>query len=428
MNGKICNAILVRALTVGESAAKIEPETLYIKDGKFSEAFAGPFDYEIDAAGQFVFPGFIDCHAHLRDPGFEYKEDIESGTRSAAAGGFTSVCCMPNTQPVCDNASVVRYIKDKARAVASVNVWPIGAVSKGMQGLELAEIGLMKEAGIVAVSDDGAPVATADLMRKAMVYANDFDLVVFDHCEDMSLAKDGVMNEGPVSMEMGVRGIPTVAEDMQIARDILLSEYLDLPVHICHVSTKTGVELIRNAKKKGLKITAETCPHYFTLTEEDCRGYDSLRRVNPPLRQAADVKAIIEGLADGTLDILATDHAPHHDDEKDIEFSLAKNGMLGFETAFALAYEILVKKHGLALGDLSRMLCAAPEKLLKIGRGAFDLGAFADFVIIDLDKTWQVDRFKTKSKSHNSPYHGRQMYGRVERTFVSGKEVYHAEL
>ncbi len=265
-------------------------------------------------------------------------------------------------------------------------------------------------------------------MRKAMVYANDFDLVVFDHCEDMSLAKDGVMNEGPVSMEMGVRGIPTVAEDMQIARDILLSEYLDLPVHICHVSTKTGVELIRNAKQKGLKISAETCPHYFTLTEEDCRGYDSLRRVNPPLRQAADVTAIIEGLADGTLDILATDHAPHHDDEKDIEFSLAKNGMLGFETAFALAYELLVKKHGLALGDLSRMLCAAPEKLLKIGRGAFDLGAFADFVIIDLDKTWQVDRFKTKSKSHNSPYHGRQMYGRVERTFVSGKEVYHAEL
>lgn len=427
MNGKIINAKIVAAKAVGASSSDIETSELYIKDGVFSAAFTGPFDYVIDAQGKHVFPGFIDCHAHLRDPGFEYKEDIVSGTRSAAAGGFTSICCMPNTDPVCDNATVVRYIVDKAKAEGKVNVWPIGAVSKGMQGTELAEIGLMKEAGIVAVSDDGAPVSTADLMRKAMVYAADFDLIVFDHCEDMSLAKDGVMNEGIASMEMGVRGIPSVAEDMQIARDILLSEYLDLPVHICHVSTGTGVQLIREAKQKGIKVTAETCPHYFTLTDDDCRGYNTLRRVNPPLRRPEDVTAIVEGLKDGTIDILATDHAPHHTDDKEIEFSLAKNGMTGFETAFSLAYEKLVMTGELTLEDVNRILCEAPNKLLKINRGSFKLGTPADFVIIDLEKNWTVDRFKMQSKAHNSPYHGRHMHATIEQTFVDGKEVYHAE-
>lgn len=427
MNGKISNATLIKARAAGADKYHREVTTLYIKDSVFSEPFDGPFDYEIDAQGKFVFPGFIDAHAHLRDPGFEYKEDIASGTASAAAGGFTSICCMPNTNPVCDNATVVRYILDKAKAVGKVNVWPIGAVSKGMQGLELAEIGLMKEAGIVAVSDDGAPVATADLMRKAMVYAADFDLVVFDHCEEMSLAKEGVMNEGAASMEMGVSGIPSIAEDIQIVRNILMADYLKLPVHICHVSTKRGVELIREAKLKGIKVTAETCPHYFTLTDDDCRGYNTLMRVNPPLRRPEDVEAIIAGLKDGSLDVLATDHAPHHEDDKDIEFSLAKNGMTGFETAFSLAYEKLVLSGAMELEDLCRILCEAPDRLLKIGRGGFDTGAPADFVIIDLGKNWIVDRFKMHSKAHNSPYHGREMQGLVEQTFVNGKVVYHAE-
>ncbi len=428
MNGKIMNACLVVDKKAGTETPIFKTGTLYIKNGLFSEAFDGPFDYEIDAEGKHVFPGFIDLHCHLREPGYEYKEDIHSGTRSAAAGGFTSICPMPNTQPVCDNASIVRFIKEKAERVGFVNVWPVGAVSKGLKGEELSEIGLMKEAGIVAVSDDGGPVASAGLMRKAMVYASDFNLIVFDHCEEMSLAKDGVMNEGMASMEMGVRGIPSIAEDVNVARNILLSDYLNLPVHICHVSTKRAVELIREAKAKGTKVSAETCPHYFTLTDDECRGYNTLMRVNPPLRRPEDRVAIIEGLRDGTLDALATDHAPHHEDDKDIEFSLAKNGMTGFETAFSLAYEHLVLKSGMDLADLCRVLCSGPNRIINIDRGSFKLGGAADFVIIDLAKEWVVDRFHMQSKSQNSPYHGRKMKALVERTFVSGKEVYHAEL
>ena len=270
----------------------------------------------IDAEGKYVLPGLVDAHCHLRDPGFEYKEDIVSGTRSAAKGGFTSVACMPNTIPVIDSEAVVKYILKKAKKEGYVNVYPIGAISKGLKGEELAEIGELKFAGAVAVSDDGKPVRNPALMKKAMQYASMFDIAVISHCEDTDLAEDGVMNEGYTSTVLGLRGVPAAAEETMVARELILSEYLGIPIHIAHVSTALSVELIRNAKKRGVKVTCETCPHYFSLTEEACMGYDTNAKVNPPLRTALDVEAIIRGIVDDTTDIIATDHAPHHIDEK----------------------------------------------------------------------------------------------------------------
>ncbi|HHT45567.1 MAG TPA: dihydroorotase [Fastidiosipila sp.] len=421
MNLKITNVA-----PIGDDRSQDDLYTIYVKDGLFSDPFDGPFDREIDAQGLSVLPGLIDAHVHLRDPGFEYKEDILSGTKAAAAGGVTSVACMPNTNPVIDNATVVRYIMDKAEEKAVVNVFPIGAVSKGLKGEELAEIGLMKEAGIVAVTDDGNPVSTAELMKKAMRYANDFDLVVIDHCEEPSM-KNGVMNEGVVSMELGVVGIPDIAEDMQVARDIFLAEYLDLPVHIAHVSTKGAVDLIREAKKRGVKVTGETCPQYFTLTEEDCRGYNTLARCNPPLRTEEDRIAIIEGMRDGTLDLLVSDHAPHHNDDKDIEFSLAANGMTGLETLFGLAYTKLVKPGLVPFTRLVEALTKAPSDLLKLGRGEIKTGLPADLSIFDLDSTFTVDRMNQVSKSKNTPFHGYELHGVTVMTIVGGRIAFEKE-
>ncbi len=420
MNIKIVNA------TVTDGFGVHEPTTLFIRDDRFSEPFDGPFEREIDAAGLTVLPGLIDAHVHLRDPGAEYKEDIETGTKAAAAGGITSVACMPNTWPVCDNATVIRYIKDKAEKKAVVNVFPIGAVSKGLQGQELAEIGLMKEAGIVAISDDGNPVATAELMKKAMRYAADYDMVVIDHCEEPSM-RNGVMNEGIASMEMGVAGIPDIAEDMLVARDIFLADYLELPVHIAHVSTKGAVALIRAAKERGVSVTAETCPHYFTLTEDACRGYNTLARCNPPLRTPADRDAVIEGVRDGTLDLIVSDHAPHHADDKDIEFALAKNGMTGLETLFGLSYSELVQKHNVPLTRVVHALTQAPADLLRLDRGVIRVGAPADLSIFNLTETYTVDRFHQVSKAKNTPFHGRTVSGRTRYTIVGGKIAFEAK-
>lgn len=420
MNIKIVNA------TVTDGFGVHEPTTLFIRDDRFSESFDGPFEREIDAAGLTVLPGLIDAHVHLRDPGAEYKEDIETGTKAAAAGGITSVACMPNTWPVCDNATVIRYIKDKAEKKAVVNVFPIGAVSKGLQGQELAEIGLMKEAGIVAISDDGNPVATAELMKKAMRYAADYDMVVIDHCEEPSM-RNGVMNEGIASMEMGVAGIPDIAEDMLVARDIFLADYLELPVHIAHVSTKGAVALIRAAKERGVSVTAETCPHYFTLTEDACRGYNTLARCNPPLRTPADRDAVIEGVRDGTLDLIVSDHAPHHADDKDIEFALAKNGMTGLETLFGLSYSELVQKHNVPLTRVVHALTQAPADLLRLDRGVIRVGAPADLSIFNLTETYTVDRFHQVSKAKNTPFHGRTVSGRTRYTIVGGKIAFEAK-
>ena len=351
----------------------------------------------IDAEGKFVLPGLVDAHCHLRDPGFEYREDIEIGTRSAAKGGFTSIACMPNTNPVIDNESVVKYILNKAKKEGYVNVYPIGAITKGQNGEELAEIGELKFAGAVAISDDGMPVKNSSLMKKAMQYASMFDIAVISHCEDIDLVEEGVMNEGYTSTIMGLKGIPAAAEETMVARELILSEYLDIPIHIAHVSTALSVELIRNAKKRGVKVTCETCPHYFSLTEEACAGYDTNAKVNPPLRTARDVDAIIEGIADDTIDIIATDHAPHHIDEKRVEFNLAANGMVGFETALPLAVTKLVKPGIITMMKLVEKMSLNPAKLLGISKGTLEPGSSADITILDIDAGFTVvpERFES---------------------------------
>lgn len=396
---------------------------LFIEDGLLVKTLSGPADRTIDVKGGAVLPGLIDAHCHLRDPGYEYREDIVSGTRSAAKGGFTSVCPMPNTRPVCDNASVVRSIVTKANNEGSANVFPIGAASKGLAGKELAEFGLMKEEGIVAVSDDGRPIETPDLLRKVLQYASDFSLPVLNHCEEPSLS-DGVMNEGAVSTELGLRGIPSAAEDVMIGRDIILAEYLDLPIHICHVSTKGGVRMIREAKARGVKVTAETCPHYFVLTEDACLGFDTNAKMNPPLRKEEDRLAIIEGLADKTLDLIVTDHAPHHEDEKDLEFSLANNGIVGFETAFALSYTYLVRPGHMTLENLTACMSLNPSKLFGLGRGTLAAGAPADISVFDLDNSFIFDKNKMLSKARNTPFHGYTLYGNTLLTIAGGMITY----
>ena len=377
----------------------------------------------IDASGKYVLPGFVDAHCHLRDPGFEYKEDIESGTRSAAAGGFTSIACMPNTNPAADNEAVIKYIINKAKLEGLVNVFPIGAISKGQKGEELAEIGELKFAGAVAVSDDGKPVKSPSLMKKALQYASMFDITVISHCEDTELAEDGVMNEGVQSTLSGLKGIPSAAEEIMVARELILSEYTKVPVHIAHVSTALSVQLIRDAKKRGVKVTCETCPHYFSLTEDACEGFDTLAKVNPPLRTETDVRAVIEGLRDGTIDIIATDHAPHHPDEKNVEFNLAANGLVGFETALPLAVTYLVRPGILSMEKLVEKLCVNPSRILGLNKGVLEVGRAADITITDIGEEFTVDISSFKSKSKNSPYNGFRLFGTVCYTIVEGRIV-----
>ncbi len=397
---------------------------LYIADSKISAPFPAPYDRIIDAAGKYVLPGLVDAHCHLRDPGYEYREDIASGTASAVSGGFTSVACMPNTKPVCDNAAVVEYIKTKARRTGKCNVFPIGAVSKGQDGLELAEIGLMASEGIVAVSDDGRPVGSSGLMMKAMKYASDFGLTVISHCEDLSLADGGHMNEGQISTMLGLRGIPSIAEEIMASRDILISSYTGLPVHIAHVSTKGSVDMIRNAKDKGIKVTCETCPHYFTLTEKACLGFDTMAKINPPLRTDEDISAIIEGLKDGTIDMIVTDHAPHHTDEKDKEFADANYGITGFETAFALSFTYLVREAGLPVSKLVSLMSVNPSDFLKLGRGNLRADRPADVSIFDVENEFVFDKRISASKARNTPFDGWKLYGKTCMTIVGGNIAY----
>ncbi len=400
-----------------------EKITVYIENGVFTDKLTGDADEIIDAEGLTLFPGLIDMHCHLREPGFEYREDIKSGTASAAKGGFTSVCCMPNTNPVCDNAAVVEGILRKADQVASCHVYPIGAASKKLEGKEISEMGLMKEAGIVAVSDDGKPIATANLLKKVLEYASDFDLPVLNHCEELSIA-EGAMNEGAISTALGLRGIPAIAEEIMISRDIQTAEYLDMPIHICHVSTKKGIEIIRQAKKRGVKVTCETCPHYFSLTEEACQTYDTNFKMNPPLRTEEDRLAVIEGIKDGTIDCIVTDHAPHHIDEKDIEFSLANNGIIGFETAFAVGYTYLVKTGEVSLIDMIKTMTENPSRILNLGRGSLGKDMSADVMLADLSQEFVYTKEEIRSKAANSPYIGTKLTGRVKLTIAGGKITY----
>ena len=403
---------------------KPDADKIYIEDDKF----AAPFDEKdadkiIDLKGATVVPGLVDMHCHLREPGGEYKETIATGTASAAKGGYTSICPMPNTNPVADNAAVISGIIKKAKEAGNCRVYPIGAATKGIDGEQISEMGLMKEAGIVAVSDDGHPIKNAGIMRKVMEYSSDFDLPVLNHCEDKSLS-EGAMNEGDISTEIGIRGIPTASEDIMISRDIILSEYLDIPVHICHVSTKGGVRMIREAKARGVKVTCETCPHYFTLTDKYCENYDTNFKMHPPLRTEEHRLAIIEGLKDGTTDVIATDNAPHHQDEKDCEFAVALNGILGFETAFALGYTYLVKTGEITLDRLIDLMCYAPSKILSLGRGSLEEGEDADLAAFDLDNEFTFDKESMLSKSRNTPYDGWKLYGETVLTIMGGKTTY----
>lgn len=400
-----------------------EKVSVYIENGVLKDSLSGEADQMIDAEGLTVFPGLVDMHCHLREPGYEYREDIKAGTASAAKGGFSSVCCMPNTKPVCDNAAVVEGILRKAELVGSCNVFPIGAASKGLEGKEIAEMGLMKEAGIVAVSDDGKPIASANLLKKVLEYASDFNIPVLNHCEDLSIA-EGAMNEGALSTSLGLRGIPAIAEEIMISRDIQTAEYLDMPIHICHVSTARGIDIIRQAKKRGVKVTCETCPHYFSLTEEACVNYDTNYKMNPPLRTENDRLAVIEGLKDGTIDCIVTDHAPHHVDEKDIEFSLANNGIIGFETAFAVGYTYLVKPGYLTLSELTDKMTVNPSNILKLGRGTLENGMPADLMLADVDADFVYTKEEIRSKATNSPYIGETLTGRVKLTITGGKITY----
>lgn len=380
----------------------------------------------IDAKGLHVFPGLIDLHVHLREPGFEYKEDIASGSAAAVRGGFSQVCCMPNTDPVCDNAAVVGYIVARGREVNLCKVRPIGAITKGEKGEQLAEIGKMKEAGAVAISDDGRPVANARIMRLAMEYASDFGLICLSHCEDKDLVDGGVVNEGYNSTLAGLKGIPRAAEEIMLAREIILAETLGKRAHICHVSTKGGVQLLREAKKRGVAITAETCPHYFTLTDDVIMSFDANTKVNPPIREAEDVAAIKEGLKDGTLDCIVTDHAPHHKDEKNVEYNLAAFGISGIETSFSLSYTYLVKAGVLTLEQLADRMSAAPARILGLEGGALAEGAVADIMLADLNAKYVIDSKDFVSKGKNTPFNGTEVYGKVCCTIVDGDVKYRA--
>lgn len=401
---------------------------LLISDGRvaeISESIDAPDAEILDAAGLIVAPGFIDLHVHFREPGAEYKETIESGARAAAAGGFTSVCCMPNTSPINDNSSVTSFIIERAKAAATVNVFPIGAITRESKGEELAEIGEMKAAGIVAISDDGKPVLDSGVMRRAMEYSIDFDLPVVDHCEDCCGAKNWSMHEGDYSALMGLKGLPGAAEDMHVSRDLLLAEMTGAHIHIAHISTAKSVEMVRQAKARGVRVTCEVTPHHFTLTDEDVyrSGYDTNFKMAPPLRSRADLDAVLEGLRDGSIDAIATDHAPHHSNEKMLEFDRAPNGITGLETAVSLTLDRLVHRGIISLGRMIELLSVNPARIFKLDRGTLKPGSVADVTIFDPEKEVKIDLDMSRSKSRNSPYNGWELKGAPVTTIVGGQIV-----
>lgn len=421
--------ILIKGGRVIDPTNKIDKITdIFVDKGVISEIGDNleleGIDMEvIDASGKIVSPGLVDMHCHLRDPGQEYKEDIETGTRSAAMGGITSVACMPNTKPVIDSEAVVTYIKTKAKESGYVNVYPIGAISKGLEGKELSEIGELKFAGAVAISDDGRPVTESGLMRRAMEYADMFDMTVISHCEDLGLADGGYMNEGFMATYLGLKGITRAAEEVMVSRDIIIAEATGTAIHIAHVSTRGSVELVRQAKKRGVRVTCETCPHYFTLTEKAVDGFNTNAKMNPPLRTDDDVEAIKEGLRDGTIDCIVTDHAPHHADEKNCEFALAYNGIVGFETSLGLGLEYLVKPGVLTINQLIEKMSVNPSGILGLNKGTLSVNKAADITIFDPQKEWTVDISKFESKSKNSPYDGFKLCGKPEYVIVGGDIV-----
>ena len=378
----------------------------------------------IDCNGLVVAPGFIDVHCHLREPGREDVETIATGARAAAAGGFTAVCAMPNTDPVTDNQAAVGFIIRQAALARAARVYPIGAISVGQRGEALAEFGEMVGAGAVAVSDDGKPVASAHLMRTALEYARSFGIPVADHCEEPTLATGGAMNEGVVSARLGLKGVPNEAEEIMAIRDILLSRRTGGHVHLCHMSTRGSVELIRWGKERGINVTAEVCPHHLSLTEDAVEGYDTNAKMNPPLRTAADVEALQQAVKDGTIDVIATDHAPHHYDEKEREFADAPNGIIGLETALAVNVTWLVASGIIDLPMLVDKMSCAPARVFRLAGGTLRRGAPADVTVFDPEATWTVDPSRFRSKGRNTPYAGRQLKGSVHLTLVDGRVIH----
>jgi dihydroorotase len=420
--------MLIRGALVVDPAQNLEaPRDLLLEDDKIAALEApgvipGEGRRVIEAQGLVLTPGLIDMHVHLREPGEEYKETIATGAEAAVRGGFTAVACMPNTRPVNDNASITRFILDQARAAGLARVYPVAAISMGSRGESLSEYGDQREAGAVAVSDDGRPVTNSMLMRRALEYARTFGLPVISHAEDLELRGEGVMHEGRVSLELGLKGIPAAAEEVMIFRDITLAALTGGRLHITHVSTAGSVELIRRAKAAGLPVTAETAPHYFSLADEAVYGYDTNAKVNPPLRTAADRAAIKEGLRDGALDAIASDHAPHTSLEKDLEFQAAAFGLIGLETSLGLSLN-LVHDGVLTLAQLIALMSRNPAHILGVAGGTLAVGAPADLTLIDLNREWTVDSKTFASKSRNCPFQGWKLKGKAVMTMVGGKMV-----
>jgi dihydroorotase len=424
-------SLLIRGGRVLDPANSVDAvQDVLLQDGKIARLGAQLAAPEgttvVDAAGKVVCPGFIDMHVHLREPGHEYKETVATGTRAAAAGGFTAVCCMANTSPVNDNRSITDYILAKARSEGIVRVYPIGAVTRGLEGKELAELAELAEAGCVAFSDDGKCVMNAELYRRAMEYTLPFAAPVISHAEDHMLSRGGAMHEGVVSTELGLRGIPAAAEDIVVARDILLAELTGAHVHIAHLSTAGAVRLVRDAKARGVRVTAEVTPHHLVLTDEAVRSWDSNTKMAPPLRTKHDTEALVEALADGTIDCVATDHAPHAVADKEGEFDRAANGIVGLETAFTVLHDRLVRSGVLPLAALVARLSRDPARLLNLPGGSLTVGAAADVTLLDPEAPVTIDPARFASKSRNTPFGGWTATGAPWKTIVGGKIVWEA--
>ncbi|PLX81958.1 MAG: dihydroorotase [Desulfuromonas sp.] len=419
--------ILIKGGRVLDPAHGIdEALDLLIEEGKISRIekdISAEGAKVVDVSGKLVVPGLIDIHVHLRDPGHEYKEDIATGTRSAAAGGFTSVACMPNTNPFNDNKAITTYILNEASEKGFANVFPVASITKCLKGESLSEMGDLKGAGCIGFSDDGRPVANGDVMRRAMEYAKGFDMPIIAHSEELSIVGSGVMNEGFVATELGLKGIPWVAEAAAIAREVMLAEFTGARLHLCHVSTRQSLDIIRAAKKRGARVTCEVTPHHFTLTEDAVRGYGTNTKMNPPLRTADDVEAMRQGLADGTVDAIATDHAPHHIDEKNVEFNIALCGIVGLESSLPLTLG-LVEEGVLTLGQAIERLTIGPARALGIPRGTLKVGVPADVTVIDPELKWTLEADKFHSKSRNTPFEGWKMKGAATHTIVGGRLVH----
>lgn len=422
-------AVVLKGGRVVDPSRDVDEVTdLLIQDGLIADIgqnLVGPDGAEtIDVQGKVVMPGLIDVHVHFREPGRVEAETVATGSRSAAAGGFTTVCAMPNTDPVTDNQAAIGFAVKQANAATGARVLPYGAVSIGQRGEQLAEFSKLIDAGAVALSDDGYPVVSSHLMRTALEYAQAFNVPVADHCEEPALAAGGVMHEGVVSTRLGLKGIPSAAEEIMVARDVILSDLTGGHVHLCHMSTRGCVDIIRRAKDNGINVTAEVTPHHLALTHEECEGYYTNAKMNPPLREAGDVAALREGLKDGTIDMIATDHAPHHYEAKERDFDEAPFGIIGLETALGLCYKELVQAGILTLPELIHRMSTRPAQAYHLDGGTLAKGSVADVAVFDPTITWTVEPDRFLSKSRNTPFEGRELVGRVERTIVAGRTVF----